>query len=252
MDVTAYLRRIAYPGPLTPSLSTLRALHVAHLLAVPFENLSIHEREPIVLDDDALFEKIVTRRRGGFCYELNGLFAALLRELGFDVAMLSAGVMSATGEFGPEFDHMTLLVRPRDDADAWLADVGFGDSFREPMRLRDAEEQAYGVDRWQLTGGGERWLLSRCTESSPMRPQYRFTTTPRCYADFLAMCAFHQTSPESPFTRQRVCTIATGDGRVTLAGMRLITSRGGSKAERTVDTGPEFRDVLRDNFEIVV
>ena len=103
MDYSAYLQRINYDGPLTPSAETLRQLHLAHLLSVPFENLSIHWHEPIVLDDDALFEKIVRRRRGGFCYELNGLFAGLLRTLGFQVTMLSAEVANDEGEFGAAF-----------------------------------------------------------------------------------------------------------------------------------------------------
>jgi N-hydroxyarylamine O-acetyltransferase len=100
MEITRYLDRINYDGPLSPTAETLRLLQVAHLQAVPFENLSIHANEPIVLEDQALFEKIVRRRRGGFCYELNGLFAALLRELGFKVEMLSAGVANDKGVFG--------------------------------------------------------------------------------------------------------------------------------------------------------
>src|SRR5215813_1352063 len=119
MDVQAYLDRIQYHGPVNRDFATLRELHLAHLLRVPFENLSIHAREPIVLNDDALFEKIVTRRRGGFCYELNGLFAALLGSLGFDVAKLSAGVARPDGSFSAEFDHMTLLVNLDE---RWLAD----------------------------------------------------------------------------------------------------------------------------------
>src|SRR5689334_21580804 len=111
MDVQAYLHRIGYHGGLEPTAANLRDLHRAHRVAVPFENLDIHVGRPIVLDQDALFDKIVTRRRGGFCYELNGLFAVLLRALGFDVALLSAGVARADGGFGPEFDHLTLLVR---------------------------------------------------------------------------------------------------------------------------------------------
>src|SRR5262245_39731528 len=114
MNIQAYLDRIDYHGSLDPTAETLRALHVAHLLAVPFENLNIGMGWPIVLDRDALFEKIVLRRRGGFCYELNGLFAALLRALGFDVTLLSAGVARAGGGFGPEFDHLTLRVTTDD------------------------------------------------------------------------------------------------------------------------------------------
>ena len=94
MDVNAYLKRISYQGSRSPTAETLRALQVAHLRAVPFENLSIHNSEPIVLNDEALFTKVVERRRGGFCYECNGLFAALLLALGFDVIMLSAEVVN--------------------------------------------------------------------------------------------------------------------------------------------------------------
>jgi N-hydroxyarylamine O-acetyltransferase len=109
-DLPAYLQRLNYTGPLTSSAETLRALHQAHLLAVPFENLDIPLGRPIIPEEAALFRKIVEEGRGGFCYELNGLFAALLRELGFKVTLLSARVARAEGGFGPEFDHLTLLV----------------------------------------------------------------------------------------------------------------------------------------------
>src|SRR5436190_18248372 len=110
MDLQKYLNRINYQGALLPSLETLRDLQLAHLFSVPFENLSIHNNEPIVLEDKALFEKIISHKRGGFCYELNGLFAALLGQIGFQVAKLSAAVARPNGEFGADLDHMTLLV----------------------------------------------------------------------------------------------------------------------------------------------
>ena len=128
-DLNAYLDRINYHGSTVPSAENLRALQLAHLQTVPFENLSIHAAEPIVLADEALFTKIVENRRGGFCYECNGLFAALLRTLGFDVTMLSAEVANAQGGYSQPFDHMTLVVR---ESQRWLVDVGFGDSFLEP------------------------------------------------------------------------------------------------------------------------
>ena len=126
-DLGAYLDRIGYTGTPDATIETLRALHVAHLLSVPFENLDIHLGRTIVLDESHLFEKIVRQRRGGFCYELNGLFAGMLRALGFRVTMLSAGVARKSGGFGPEFDHMTLTVDVGEEQ--WLADVGFGDGF---------------------------------------------------------------------------------------------------------------------------
>src|SRR5688500_16002226 len=99
--IDAYLARIGYEGSREPTPETLRELHIRHLLSVPFENLDIHWKRPIVVDVDRFLQKILEERRGGFCYELNGAFAALLRELGFDVKMLSARVMSADGNFGP-------------------------------------------------------------------------------------------------------------------------------------------------------
>src|SRR5579864_1973869 len=133
-----YLDRIHFPAlvgsaSLEPSLQTLQGLHEAHLLAVPFENLSIYYDQPIILQETALYEKIVRRRRGGFCFELNGLFAALLRELGFEVTLLSASMAHANDEFGPEIDHLALLVHLSED---WLVDVGNGDSFRRPLKVQ--------------------------------------------------------------------------------------------------------------------
>jgi N-hydroxyarylamine O-acetyltransferase len=244
-----YLDRIQYAGSLEPTAETLRQLQVAHLLTVPFENLSIHAGEPIVLDDDALFEKIVSRRRGGFCYELNGLFAALLRELGFRVSMLSAGAISADGTFGPPFDHMALMVTLDE---RWLVDVGFGDSFREPLRLdartvQDQHDRAYRID-----GDGGVLTVSQRGSDATWRSQYRFTLKPHVYADYAGMCHYHQTSPESHFTRQRLCSRATADGRVTISGSRLIVTSGADRREVGLNTEQDYADALRDHFGIVM
>lgn len=250
MDIDAYLERIGYRGPLDPTAETLRRLHLAHLLAVPFENLSIHAGEPVVLDDQALFEKIVARRRGGFCYELNGLFAALLRELGFDVRMLSAAVMGRAGEFGPEFDHMALLVTLEE---RWLADVGFGDSFVEPLLLDERGEQVRGAHAYRVTEEGERLTLSQRDGTGAWVAQYRFGLTPHVYADYAEMCRHHQTSPESHFTQGRVCTRLAPGGRVTLSRLRLITTtEGGARRERELDGGEEYREALREHFGVVL
>src|SRR6266851_9426074 len=132
MESKTYMERIGYRGPLRSSLEVLRKLHRKHLLSVPFENLDIHLGRPIILSESAFYHKIIKQRRGGFCYELNGSFASLLKKLGFKVSMLSARVGRKGGGFSPDFDHMTLLVQLKEP---WLADVGFGDSFTEPKRL---------------------------------------------------------------------------------------------------------------------
>ena len=249
MDVKAYLDRINYHGPLAPDAGTLRELQVAHLLAVPFENLSIHHEQPIVLEDEALFTKIVERRRGGFCYEANGLFAALLRALGFEVAMLSAGVANAEGGFGPDFDHMTLMVTLER---RWLVDVGFGDSFREPLLLDERGEQGQGRRAYRIVPDREHLILTqRDDDGGEWKAQYRFSLRPYEYADYAEMCRHHQTSPQSHFTRGRICTRATEEGRVTLSEMRLITtSEGGGRRERTLTGREEYAAVLREHFGI--
>src|ERR1051325_11613732 len=147
MDVDAYLERINYNGSPHVNAEAVRAVQGAHLQRVAFENLSIHAGEPIVLNEDALYTKIVDQRRGGFCYECNGLFAGLLRAMGFDVAMLGAGVAHATGGFGPIFDHMALMVTLEE---RWLVDVGFGDSFLEPLRLDSREDQVQGTRSFRV------------------------------------------------------------------------------------------------------
>jgi N-hydroxyarylamine O-acetyltransferase len=250
VDIKAYLQRINYRGSLDPTAQTLRELQLAHLLAVPFENLSIHAKQPIILEDDALFEKIVVRRRGGFCYELNGLFAALLRGLGFKVDMLSAGVANPEGTFGPEFDHMVLMVTLED---RWLADVGFGDSFREPLLLEYDREQVEAERGYKIVSNNAHLILMQRESNSEWKNQYRFTLQPYGYADYVPMCQYHQTSPQSHFTRARICTRATPEGRITLSELRLITTlRNSQRQERTLRDGEEYDLVLREHFGIVI
>ncbi len=226
-QIAAYLNRIDYHGELAPTERVLRDLHRAHQYAVPFEDLDIHIGRPIRLDREALFTKIVEQRRGGFCYELNGLFAELLGALGFSVTLLSAGVAHPRGGFGPDFDHLTLRV----DLDRpWLADVGFGDSFREPIRLEVGDVQQEPEDHYQIAFDGQHHVVLRGV-GGQAKPQYRFTLEPRALADFTEMCHYQQTSPDSPFTQNRLCTRATPEGRVTLSGRRLIVTRNGAREE---------------------
>ena len=250
MNINAYIERINYHGPLAPTAETLRRLQLAHLLAVPFENLSIHARQPIVLEDQALFTKIVERRRGGFCYEANGLFAALLRALGFNVAMLSASVANPEGGFGPDFDHMALMVSLEQ---RWLVDVGFGDSFREPLMLDITGEQVQGRRAYRILPDDTHLILMQRDGGDEWKAQYRFTLQPYGYADYSEMCHYHQTSPQSHFTQRRICTLATPEGRVTLSEMRFITtSDDGERHERILTSDEDYAAMLRERFGIVM
>ncbi|HSE36621.1 MAG TPA: arylamine N-acetyltransferase [Blastocatellia bacterium] len=248
MDVSSYLKRIDYRGNLDLSAATLRELHKAHLLSVPFENLDVHFKRPIVLDEKRMVSKIVEARRGGICYELNTAFCSLLRGLGFRVSILSAGVARDQGGFDPPFDHMTLLVHLQE---RWLADVGFGDSFREPLRLDVRGPQDQNGESYRIVDADEHLIVER-QESDLWKPQYRFTLDPYALDAFDEMCRYHQTSPESPFTRKRVCTRATPDGRITVTGMRLIVTEKGKKQEIELTSREEWTAALREHFGVEV
>jgi N-hydroxyarylamine O-acetyltransferase len=246
VDIARYLERINYHGSLEPTLPTLKALHEAHMLAVPFENLDISLGRAILLDEASLWNKIVEHHRGGFCYELNGLFALLLRTLGFQVDMLSAAVANSTGEFGPEFDHLALLVHLELD---WIADVGFGDSFRQPLLLQATLTQLQGGSSYRLEREGTSWIFQEWDDV--WKPAYRFSLQPYALRDFAAMCHYHQSSPQSHFTQQRVCSLPTPSGRITLSDQRLITTHDGERAERVL-TDQEYRTILTEQFGIVL
>ena len=249
MNIGAYLKRINYSGSRDITPETLRALQVAHLKTVPFENLSIHAGEPIVLEEEALFTKIVEQRRGGFCYECNGLFAGLLRALGFEVAMLAAGVAHREGGFGPVFDHMTLMVTMDE---RWLVDVGFGESFLEPLLLDSRAVQVQRTRSFLIVEDGEQLILMRRNDGEDWQPQYRFTLQPYTFPAYEEMCRFHQTSPESHFTKGLICSRVTDDGRITLTDMRFITTAGPERQERVLNDQAEYDRVLRDQFGIVM
>jgi N-hydroxyarylamine O-acetyltransferase len=261
VDIDAYLARIGVARPARPTPGALRELQVGHLLSVPFENLDIVLGRPISLELEAIYAKVVMRRRGGYCYELNGLFAWLLEALGFTVTRLSARTVDGSeGEVGPEFDHLVLRV----DLDVpWLVDVGFGDTFRTPMRLMSGSPQVDALGAaYRMEALGDDWSLreriDRADEAfealealqpgQPWRTQFQFSLRPHDLADFEPMSRWQET--QSPyFTQHRIVTIATLDGRRTLMDDRFIEHRAGTRTERSVDEG-EVEALLRDSFGI--
>jgi N-hydroxyarylamine O-acetyltransferase len=206
----AYLDRIGATWPERPDAESLRRLQRAHLGSVPFENLSIHLGEPIMLDEPSLTDKLVVRRRGGFCYELNGTFGALLAALGYDVTLLAARVF-ARERLGPLFDHLALRV---DLAKPWLVDVGFGAFSHHPLRMDVSEEQHNPGGVFRVLAHGDDGDLDVHENG---KPQYRLESRPRTLADFVPTCWWQQTSPDSHFARSLTCSRLTESGRVTLS-----------------------------------
>jgi N-hydroxyarylamine O-acetyltransferase len=248
-DLNAYLARIHFTGPTAPDPETLRRLHLAHLYAVPFENLDISLGRKIVCDQQKFLRKVVESRRGGFCYELNGAFASLLRALGYGVTLLSARVSRADGGASPEFDHLALRV---DLEDPWLADVGFGDSFLEPLRLKPDVEQEQHGRTFRITKVENVMIVERQEATGQWRPQYQFRLVPRQIAEFAARCHYHQTSPDSHFVQQRICTLATPGGRITLSDLKFIRTRDGVREERLLRDEAEWRTVLEKDFGVAL
>ena len=249
-QVTAYLHRLGASAPASASVDALAALHRAHLFTVPFENLDIHLGRPMPLDPDSLFRKVVGERRGGYCYELNGLFAALLRSLGYAVTLVSARVATAEGGLTPEFDHLALVVDSPEMAQAHLADVGFGEAFLDPLPLRDGFERREGLKRVGLAEALGVWTY-REDRGEGWRRQYVFSIQPRSRAEFEPRHAWQQTSPESHFRQSTVVSLATPSGRVTVSENRLIVTESGHREECELADG-EVPNVLRERFGIVL
>jgi N-hydroxyarylamine O-acetyltransferase len=244
----AYLQRIGVSPKVAADAATLSVLHRAHQIAVPFENLSIHLGEPISLDEDDLVTKIVRNRRGGFCYELNGMFALLLETLGAQVTRAAARVYGAKG-LGPPYDHLTLFVRLPDGSGPWLADVGFGRHSVAPLMLDSRTEQQDPGGRFLLadTADGDIDVLK------DGEPQYRIELRGRSLADFVATCWWQQTSPLSSFIQETVCSRLTEDGgRISISGRTLIRTGGGSRTEEPLAGDDALLAAYRDLFGVTL
>ncbi len=250
MDVTKYLSRIGISSNVKPDLQTLIKLHKSHILNVSFENLDIHLGREITLDLEKFYTKIVLNNRGGFCYELNGSFYNLLSKLGYDVIMISVRVANSKGDFGKEFDHMALIVKLEEE---WLVDVGFGDSFIEPVKLElELPQKQYGMIYKIGKHDEEYFKLQKSSDGEKFIDQYIFTLKERELNEYTEMCIHNQTSPTSMFTQKRICTMATENGRMTLSDLKLIISNNGEKNETTLNNEDEFQDCLRNYFKIKI
>ncbi|WP_328871325.1 arylamine N-acetyltransferase [Streptomyces sp. NBC_00287] len=260
-EVDAYLNRLGVAHPAWPTVDVLRELHVRHLQTVPFENLSIHLGEEIVLEEKRLLDKLVGARRGGFCYELNGAFGVLLAALGYEVTLLAARVYDGDGRLGIPYDHLALRVRTVDGGE-WLADVGFGAHSHFPLALeaRGEQEDPAGVFRIVEAGPDTAGVRGgyRVPEAADLdvvmngRPEYRLETRPRVLGDFVAGAWWHSTSPGSHFTQSLVCSRVTEDGgRITLSGRTFkTTGADGAREERYLRTDEEVLTAYRERFGI--
>ncbi|MFG2086946.1 MULTISPECIES: arylamine N-acetyltransferase [unclassified Spirillospora] len=262
IDLPAYLKRIGHDGDLDPTDGTLRALHRAHTTTIPFENLEIMLGRPVDLALDAVQAKLVERPRGGYCFEHNRLFAAVLERLGYEVTALSARVTLGARGTRPS-THALLHVRPPGrsrDEPAWLCDVGFGAGPLEPLLFRDGEEveqDGWGfrlrkgrtVTTW--SPGTVGWELhQRGPDGWVQRHTFAMNETFRI--DFEVLNHYVSTSPRSPFTARPFTQKFSSDALHVLDGTNLTTTRPDGTTETRAFTPEELPEALATYFDIVL
>jgi N-hydroxyarylamine O-acetyltransferase len=241
----AYLAHIGVHDFTVPDLANLRRLQHAHLFAIPFGDLDVHYGRPIVLDFEKVLHKIVVEKREGFCYELNGALYQLLKHLGYEVRMISAGVYhKETDDYGPEFNHLALIALI--DGREYLVDVGFGDLSRCPLEIGSEQVQEDGVNSFMIDTHEDGLRISKRWQGA-WEHKYRFSLQGHSYDAFSAQCLNTQISPDSHFVKNKYITQPTNTGRITLFSDKLILTENGGKTERPLANG-EFESLLVKYF----
>ncbi|HTV91579.1 MAG TPA: arylamine N-acetyltransferase [Verrucomicrobiae bacterium] len=240
-----YLRRIKYGGPLSATRQTLHNLHRAHLLAIPFENIDVQLGEVPSLEPDRIFEKLVVRERGGWCFEQNLLFAWILKEIGLRVDLIGATVNRSRYVEGAPINHLALLVHLDEP---YLADVGFGNGFLTPTPLREGSFNDGRFD-FKLTCHGNFWRFYNHRENGAT---YDFTGQPVNPADLEAANRSLATTSESPFVQTLVCAKLTEDGMATLTNAALRLYSPAHMNEESASSQTSFERILRDHFSLTV
>ncbi|WP_405162366.1 arylamine N-acetyltransferase [Nocardia sp. NBC_01499] len=257
LDLDGYLARIGFDGERAPTVETLRKLVYAHTTTIPFENLEIILGRPILLDLESLQDKMIRHRRGGYCYEQVGLFAAALERLGFGVTALSARVTMGADEGVRPATHALLRVATGDDDRVWLCDVGFGSGPLEPFELSTEVSEFTAGDwrfRLELTRGeldSDLWVLHQFGKEGWIS-RYTFAMTPQYRIDFAVGNHFVSTSPRSPFTTRPYAQRFTPDVHRTVDGTTLTAERPDGTSETRLIEATELPKILAEEFDIVL
>lgn len=251
-DVKAYLGRIGMDAAPGANLEGLNALIWQHQTHVPFEDLNTSRlRAPVVLDIPALFDKIVSKRRGGYCYELNALFCRLLRDLGFDAFPVFCRVVRGR-DFLPPCAHEAVIVRLEEDM--YFCDVGFGGPMpAAALRVADGHAACIRGERFRIDRFDPYWwALSRVTSTGDREAVLQFNTFPQLPQEFLAANMKSATDPESLFVRQLLVNLRTRDGALSITD-NVFTERSARSVEtQSLPDDAALRRVLRERFGIVI
>ncbi len=250
MNLDAYLARIGHDGAREPTLATLRALHLAHPERIPFENLDPLLGRPVRLDLASLEAKLLREGRGGYCYEHNTLFAAVLRALGFAVTPLAARVLWNQRE-DADSPRTHMLLRVDLAGETWLADVGFGAlTWTAPLRLAPgiAQETPHGAFRLLETAEG---FVAYGLVVGEWKPMHRFDLQRQVPADYEIASWYLSTHPNTQFRRNLLASRTAPEGRYALLGNRFTLHRGNGTTERRfLDTPDALRATLERDFAI--
>ena len=247
LDLDAYLRRTRYSGELHASSSVLAALHLAHATHIPFENLDILLGRPVRLDLEGLQAKMVSAERGGYCFEQNVLFAAVLERLGFSVIPLAGRVRYRARRVNPR-THMLLLVRFA--ATAWIADVGFGlEGLLLPLPFVAERETRQHGRTYRIVPEEERWTL-QLLSAGAWTDLYTFSLEPQLPADYEMASYYTSTHPDSPFVRTLIVQSLSPEVRRFLRNRELTVDDGRATVRRTIDGDVELLDVLAEMFAL--
>jgi N-hydroxyarylamine O-acetyltransferase len=248
MELSAYLERIGYAGPVSADAATLKALHRAHLLAIPYENLDVQLRRPLTTDPAAAYDKIVRRGRGGWCYEMNGLFGAMLEAVGFDV-MRMAG--AANRELlGDLVIGNHLVLRVQIAGATWIADVGFGDGTIEPFQLKPAAFEVEGFP-FRLEALDARWWRFHNHPNGGAK-SFDFALEAADPQLLAGRCEWLQYAPESSFVQNLVAQRFRRGAILQLRGRTLRTVRPDEVTNRLIGSADELVGVLREDFSLDV
>lgn len=246
-ELARYLVRIGIDQCPATDEAGLAEVQRRHLLTIPFENIDILLGKPIELGVDQAVAKLVDAKRGGYCYEQNALCAAALLALGFDVDMVSSRVAAGPRGWGPPFDHMALVVRSTDMAEQQLVDVGFGDSYRDPLPIARPATDSIGVE-YIVQPRDDGWVVRRVLDDPRLGRLYLVDPTPRSLGEFSGMNEYQQTSPDIWFTQTWVARLQVPDGRMSATPGTFKTVRSGIESLRELTTVSETETVLRDRF----
>jgi len=248
MNKNEYLERINYSGDLSPSLEVLRKLQKTHVLNVAFENLDIHFGNTIELDTNKIFKKISSNNRGGFCYELNGLFYELLTLIGFKTKRISARVYNKDKGYGQEYDHLAVIITI--EGIEYLSDVGFGEFSFGPLQIEEGKIQMDERGHYLIEKHDHEYLRVSKLENGISIPEYIFKNIHRELNEFEGMCMYHQSSPDSHFTQKKLISIPTEKGRITLTDVSLKIRSNDSVNEIKLKDEAEFNKKLLSYFSI--